>query len=172
MVCIAYECFLFCYLDPRSLILCPKSMGGHHKIQEFPENSLLNCVFMDMTLKVVPNSTKFKSHWSLCVLCLVTGDISSLICFVLLFNVHLLKTGPVPCLVLSYIFFHLIPIQPKESSVTSSSFDPGDTKFTVVKGLVKDLTTNKCQNCVVVGPPSPLESGAWSSRELSTEGQA
>lgn len=136
MVCIAYECFLFCYLDPRSLILCPKSMGGHRKIQEFPENSLLNCVFMDMTLKVVPNSKKFKSHWSLCVLCLVTGEISSLICFVLLFNVHLLKTGPVPCLVLSYIFFHLIPIQPKESSVMSSSFDPGDAKFTVVKGLV------------------------------------
>ena len=48
------------------------------------------------------------------------GRISSLVCFVLIFNVRLLKTDPAPCLLLLYLLFHLIPTQPKESSLVLS----------------------------------------------------
>ena len=95
-------------------------MNGHHKIQEFPGNTLSDCVFMDVTLRATPNSKSTRATWPLWVLCFMRGRISSLVCFVLIFNVRLLKTDPAPCLLLLYVLFHLIPTQPKESSLVLS----------------------------------------------------
>ena len=95
--------------SPGSLILCLKSMHTNHKIQELPENSNQTVSLYVWLSKVSLTQKQAKSPWFMWVH-------TFLICCVLIYNIHLLKTYPAPCLELYYTFFHLIAIQSRVSS--------------------------------------------------------
>lgn len=67
------------------------SIDRHDKIQEFLE---IQHQIMYVILKEVPDKKQIEEPLAYLVLYLVRGRISSLICFVLRLNIHLLKTYP------------------------------------------------------------------------------